>query len=151
MRKFITILFTALATMFAVSCTSCDNDAKFGIEYALTVDGKTDGDVNVDFVNGHFYIDAAANFNFDWTNVQNVPTFEGARVYNLEEALASNDVRVAKAAANVNEWLNSEIGVSEFTGHYDILLKGYVKETLTGLKFEIDRRFTNWPEPNTVE
>ena len=148
MRKFITILFTALATLFAVSCTSCnnDNDAKFGIEYAINVDGTTDAAVNVEFVSGHFYIDGASKFVFDWSNADNIVKLQNTEAYKLDEALASNDADVAKAAAQVDEWLNSEIKVGDFTGHYDIYIKGYVKETLTGLNFEIDRRITNLPE-----
>ncbi len=146
MRKFITVILVALATMFASSCTSCNKDVKFGVEYALSVNGSTDGAVDVDFVNGHFDVDGAAKFDFDWTNVDKMTKFDSDKVYNLGDALVSNDAKVAKAAADVDAWLNSEIGVSDFVGHYDLYIKGYVKETLTGLKFEVDRRITNLPE-----
>ncbi len=149
MRNFITVIFVALATMFASSCTSCNNDAKFGVEYNLAVDGTTDGAVDVMFVDGHFDIDGAAKFDFDWTNVKDSVLFESTNVYNLEKSLTSIDTRVAKTATLVDEWINSEINVTDFTGHYDLYIKGYVKETLTGLKFEVDKRITNWPDPNT--
>ena len=146
MRKFITIVLAAVTMLFAASCTSCNNDVKFGIEYDLAVNGSTDAAVSVEFVGGHFSVDGAAKFDFDWANVLKDTKFESAQALALDEALVSNDAKVAEAAARVNEWLETEVAVKDFTGHYDIYIKGYVKETLTGLKFEIDRRITNLPE-----
>jgi len=145
MRKFFTIILAAITMLFAASCTSCNNDAKFGIEYDLAVTGNTDAAVTVEFTGGHFGVDGAANFDFGWTNVTEAVNLRGVQSYVLDEALASNDARVADAAARVNEWVDGAVAVDAFTGHYDIYIKGYVKETLTGLTFEIDRRITNVP------
>lgn len=147
MRKIFTILFAALATMFAVSCTSCGNDVKFGVEYDLSVTGKTDAAVAVDFTNGHFSVDGAANLDFGYSNVETPDVLQTGQAVSLSEALASNDARVAKAAADVDEWLTSSVSVTDFVGTYDLYIKGYIKETLTGLKFEVDKRITNIP-PN---
>lgn len=145
MRKFISILLAALTIVFVASCTSCNSDAKFGIEYDLSTVGSTDAAVTVDFTNGHFNVNGAAKFDFEWSNVQNVK-FEQLAVQDLRSALNSSDTQVLEAAQRVDEWLNTAVQVNSFEGHYDIYIHGYVRETLTGLKFEIDRRITNLPE-----
>ena len=145
MKNFIIFLCLVISMFFMTSCNSCNNDVKFGIEYDLSTNGSTDAAVSVTFNGGHFTVDGAAKFDFDWTNVSPM-VFQGESVYGLDSALASNDAKVVEAAKRVDDWLNKEVYVSDFTGHYDIYVKGYVKETLTGLKFEIDRHFTNLSE-----
>ena len=135
MRKFIILLSVALA---ALSC-SCQNDS-FGFEYALNSNGATDGKVTLVFPNGEFSLDGDAGYVFTWSNADKL---RAVNTLSLEEALVSNDAKVAKAANDVNNWLESAIHVTDAEGNYDIYVKGYVKETLTGLTFSVDKHFTN--------
>lgn len=76
-------------------------------------------------------------------------------VTNEVESLVTNDAEVltldAPEAVKANEWIESYVSdvVSKNYGSsakYSIHIKGYVKETLTGLVFSIDKTFTNLPE-----
>lgn len=145
MRKFITILVAVIAMFSITSCNSCSNESKFGIQYSIATNGKTDDAVSVDFVNGHFDITGAANYNFKWaSDTTHLSTTNN--VYKLDEALKMNDIEVVNAASRANEWLEESIKVTSFTGHYLVHIEGYIMETLTGLKFEVDRTFSNYPE-----
>lgn len=55
-------------------------------------------------------------------------------------------LKLSRAAEHVNNWLEESIKVTDFSGHYDIYVKGYVMETMTQIKFSIDRHFTNITE-----
>lgn len=124
----------------AMSC-SCNDNQSFGIEYALNSNGSTDGSVTVAFPSGEFTLNGDANYVFNWTNADKKLLNAGAIF--LSDALNSNDAKIAKAANEVNTWLESAIHVTDAEGNYDVYVKGYVKETLTGLTFEIDKHFTN--------
>jgi len=149
MRKLFVTLAVVIGMLAIASCTSCSNDdAKFGIEYALNSEGKTDGSFTLHVAIADFTITGDAEYNFDLSSkkVKDLLTKSGAK--SLEEALNSNDAKELEAANKVNSWLDEMIKVTEVDGHYDIYVRGYVMETLTGLKFEIDKHYTNYPEPN---
>ena len=149
MRKFITFVLATLTVLFVASCTSCKNEdgsSKFGIEYSLSVDGNTDGAVDVTFAGGYFNIDGASNFDFAWTNAEKATKLEAGKAYGLDSALAMKDATVSEAATRANDWLEENVGVKDFSGHYKIHIKGYIKETLTGLMFEVDRELSNQEE-----
>lgn len=140
MRKFLIVLSVVAMAFAAMSC-SCDDNASFGIEYALNSNGNTDGSVTVTFPSGEFTLNGDASYVFDWSNADK--KLFGAEAIFLDDALNSKDAKMAKAANKVSAWLESAINVTDAEGNYDVYVKGYVKETLTGLTFEIDRHFTN--------
>lgn len=146
MRKFIFVLAMMVALAFLPSCTSCNNNGEgFGIQYSLQSNGTTDGFVQVDFVNGGFKVTGDADYDFNWSN--ETPAFQSANnVMVLSEALQCKDAKTVQAAEHVNNWLEESIKVTDFSGHYDIYVKGYVMETMTQIKFSIDRHFTNITE-----
>ena len=144
MRKFISFISVA----FLVVCTACTNDTPWGIEYALNSNGKTDASVCVTFPNGNFDIDGAADYQFNWSSspADTNKVFNLGAARSLDESLTCNDMKVVQAAEFVNTWFEEFIKVSSFEGHYDIYVKGYIKETKTQITFSIDRHFTNIPE-----
>lgn len=146
MRKFIFALAMMVALAFLPSCNSCTNNGEgFGIQYALESNGTTDGFVQVAFVNGGFKVTGDASYDFNWSN--ETPALQKANnVVVLSEALKCGDIKTVQAAEYVNNWLEESIKVTDFSGHYDIYVKGYVMETMTQIKFSIDRHFTNIPE-----
>lgn len=145
MKKFILIAVAALAMLATFSACSCsNNDAPWGVEYALQSDGKTDASVTAQFFNANMSLNGDADYVFDWTNSPVALRSESALV--LADALTSNDAQTVKAAEYVNGWLDEWFKVVSFEGHYDIYIKGYVKETKTQITFSIDRHFTNIPE-----
>ena len=121
----------------AISC-SCDNKS-FGIEYSLNSDGVTDGSVTLAIPNGEFSLKGDASYQFAWSNTKLLT----AESLPLDESLVAKDAKVSKAANDVNNWLESAIQVIDADGDYDIYVQGYVKETLTGLTFSVDKHFTN--------
>ena len=139
MRK----LFIVLSVV-AMTVASCTGDKTFGFEYALNSDGTTDGSVALVFPNGEFSIKGDAGYDFAWTNVDKELLFGEA--LSLEEAVEANDEKVAKAANEVNNWLESAIHVTDAQGNYDVYVTGFVRETLTGLTFSVDKHFTNKQE-----
>lgn len=145
MRKIFTIFVAIIAALSITACNSCSNNSKFGIQYSIATNGKTDDAVSVDFVNGHFDINGAANYNFNWAS-DTTRLFTTNEVYLLDDALKTNDEKVAEAAVRANDWLEKSIKVTSFTGHYCVHIEGYIMETLTGIKFEVDRTFSNYPE-----
>lgn len=131
------------AAMFC--CVAC-NDAPWGVEYSLSSNGKTDGNVEVAFVNGDFYVAGDANYQFAWSNAPADKVFGAAPVKPLNEALGCEDPKILQAAEYVNSWLDEAVKVVDYAGHYDVYVKGYVKETKTQITFSIDRHFTNIEE-----
>lgn len=125
-------------------CNSCSSDVHFGIEYSLQSNGTANGDVAVTFEGGSFSINGDAKYTFSWENT--ILLTKANNVVSLEQALVSKYARIADTAKKVDDWLNSSINVTAAGGTYDLYVKGYVKETATGLTFEIDRHFTNIPE-----
>ena len=149
MKKFF-ILLIAAVSFTAAGCSSCSNDdAAWGIEYALQSDGKTDATVTLMIFNGQFTLNGDADYQLILNNAPKTLTATGALP--LDEALACNDAKKLEAAEYVNGWLDEWFKVIDFTGHYDIYIKGFVKETKTQITFSIDRHFTNIPEDEAID
>ena len=150
MKKFLCLIVAALLVVGLTSgCNSCSSDVHFGIEYSLQSNGTANGDVAVTFEGGSFTIDGEANYAFSWQNT--ILLTKANNAISLEQALGAKDARTADAAKKVDDWLNNSINVTAAGGTYDLYIKGYVKETATGLTFEIDRHFTNIPEEPAEE
>ena len=150
MKKFLCLMVAVLLVAgLTTGCTGCSSDVHFGIEYSLQSNGTANGDVAVTFDGGSFSIDGKADYNFAWQNTILLTKGNGALM--LDQALASKDLSTAETAKKVDDWLNKSIEVTSAGGTYDLYIKGYVKETATGLIFEIDRHFTNIPEEPAEE
>ena len=131
------------------SCSSCSGgDVGWGIEYSLQSDGQANGNVALTFDGGSFTLNGEADYAFTWSNTILLRDVGGIP---LETALASKDVRTVDAATKVNDWLDNSITFTSAGGTYDIYVKGYVRETATGLTFAIDRHFTNIPVDDSVD
>lgn len=139
MKKIIIALIMGLSLLSFQSC----KDTKIAFNYEVKINGDADGVVDIKFPGGTFGVDGKTGLRFAYSNV---PVDTTVRVYNLEKALVSNDVKVAEAAARVSESL---VSVTAASGTYYVHVKGFVKETLTGLTFEVDREFTNRPQEVT--
>ena len=145
MKKFICLLAVALLMLgLTAGCTSCSNDVQFGIEYSLQSDGQANGNVSLTFDGGSFDLNGEADYALNWSNT--ILLANQADGIPLAVALESKDMQTFEAATKVNEWLDNSIKVTSAGGTYDIYVKGYVKETATGLTFAIDRHFTNIPD-----
>lgn len=142
------ILFSIVALVailaFANGC-SCTNDGTpWGIEYSLLSDGKTDASVTMMIFNGQFSINGDADYSLVWNNAPKM--LSAVNALPLNEALACTNDKTLEAAEYVNGWLEEWFKVVDFEGHYDIYIKGYVKETKTQITFSIDKHFTNIEE-----
>lgn len=143
MKKLMLVLVAALAVL-ATGC-SCNNESSpWGVEYSLQSNGMTDASVSFAFFNGSCTLKGDADYVFDWSNAPEVLGAEKAVL--LSEGLLSKDAETLQAAEYVNGWLDEWFKVVSFEGHYDIYIKGYVKETKTQITFTIDRHFTNIEE-----
>ena len=148
MRKIIFCIAAVVAMCLAASCTQCSNDAHWGVEYSLTSNGKTDGNVKVCFPGGSFFVDGDAGYDFDWSNAKDSVALKAVVAMPLDSVLQKQmlDKDTMDAAKYVNGWLDEQVKIASFEGHYDIYVKGYVKETKTQITFSIDRHFTNVEE-----
>lgn len=138
MKKF---YFLAAILALAVSFTSCKT-AQFGVAYAVTVVGDGDGQVDVSFPQGRFAMDGTAGIDLRVSNDTNVLT---APVTCKAFVLNENDPQHLKALRLCNDFMEQEFVVNETEagGTYDILIKGFVRETLTGIGFEVEKHLTN--------
>ena len=141
MKKF---LFAVVAALAVLATSGCDDNAPWGVEYSLNSTGKTDASVTLAVFNGSIAVNGDADYVMDWNNAPKLLGSEKAVV--LSDALCSNDAKTLQAAEYVNGWLDEWFKVVSFDGHYDIYIKGYVKETKTQITFSVDRHFTNIEE-----
>lgn len=130
--------------MCAASCTSCSNGVQFGIEYSLQSDGMANGNVALTFDGGSFDLNGDASYALNWQNTIKLSDVMNAP--NLDTAKAAKDPTTAATAEKVDSWLEDNFRVSSAGGTYDIYIKGYIKETATGLTFQVDKHFTNIPQ-----
>ena len=150
MKKFICMLAVAILMIGATaSCTSCNKDVNWGIEYSLQSDGMANGNVVLTFDGGSFTLDGQANYIFEWHNTVFLNATRASLP--LDEGLEAEDADTVAAAQKVESWLNDFITVTSAGGTYDIYVKGYVKETATGITFAIDRHFTNMSADETID
>lgn len=141
MKKF---LFAVVAALAVLATSGCDDNAPWGVEYSLKSTGKTDASVTLAVFNGSIVVNGDADYVMDWNNAPKLLGAEKAVV--LSDALCSNDEKTLQAAEYVNGWLDEWFKVVSFEGHYDIYIKGYVKEKKTQITFSVDRHFTNIEE-----
>ena len=130
MRK---ILFT-LCMCFAL----CSCHSQFGIAYGVKLQGDSNGQVQVTFPEGTFAMDGNATIALqvgDSLPLGNVTT----KAYILEHGTAKEIAALQAVSDSVTYQFNANAA----SGTYNLWLYGYVKETLTGLIFEIDRHWTN--------
>lgn len=145
MKKIFYLL--CMAMVMLVGFNSCDKDKpelKPGFEYSLQSNGEVEGIVDLQFPNGHFDANGVATLDFAWSNVELLVTRD-QQVYQLEDALNLRDTKVQSAAQDVNKWLGEQFNVTSTEGYYYIAINGYVKETLTGFVFNINKEWTNRP------
>ena len=145
MKKILFSLVAVLGVLATLVSCSCNNeDTPWGVEYSLNSDGKTDASVTLAVFNGSVSLNGDADYVLHWNNAPKLLGAEKAVV--LSDALCSNDAKTLQAAEYVNGWLDEWFKVVSFEGHYDIYIKGYVKETKTQITFSVDRHFTNIEE-----
>lgn len=149
MRKIFLVIVIAIMSLTIASCSSCSNsNSQFNIEYSLNSEGKTDGAFTLHVVAADFTVTGNAEYKFDLTSKKFQEVLTKGEVKSLDKALESEDSRESTVANKINDWLNEMVKVTEADGHYDIYVRGYAMETLTGLRFEIDKHFTNYPDPD---
>ena len=139
MRK---ILFAML-----IACTAlCSCNTQFGLAYGVKLTGDGDGQFEVTFPQGSYSMDGTAAIDL---NVGDTIPFFGQKVTTKAEVIERGDAKQLAALRAVNDSVALQFNATEGSGTYDLWLHGFVKETGTGLIFEIDRHFTNRP-PNAA-
>ena len=129
------ILFACLAAMLMCSCGQ-----QFGLAYGVSLSGVGDGKFDVAWPQGSFAMDGTAAIDFVIGD-----TIPFGTVTTKADVLAKGDKKELAALRMVNDSIARQFGVTDGEGTYDFWLHGFVKETGTGLVFEIDRHFTNVP------
>lgn len=126
MKQFIMICFGALMLLSLSSCKDVKPEFSFELNLKGDVQAVVSGDFDV--------------------NVCNVQTdsLQLQAFFNADQALALS----APEGENANAWLdkyieNNVLKYLEPNAVYDIYIKGYIKEKLTGLNFSVDKRITN--------
>ena len=131
MKKFFSAIFAVISLLLGVcSCKSVKPEFNFDLYITGGVyDAPTniDGDFDVNVCNDNTIIEAIS--------LKNAP---------IKSILEQEGVAA-------NGWLDDYIKknvLSYFSANttYDVYVNGYVKETLKGLTFSVDKRFTNKPE-----
>jgi hypothetical protein len=127
------ILFACLAAMLMCSCGQ-----QFGLAYGVSLSGVGDGKFDVTFPQGSFAMDGTAAIDFVIGD-----TIPFGTVTTKAEVLQSGDAKQRAALKAVNDSIAQQFGATGGDGTYDLWIHGFVKETGTGLIFEIDRHLTN--------
>ena len=130
MRK---ILFT-LCMCFAL----CSCHSQFGIAYGVKLHGDGDGQVQVTFPEGSYAMDGKAAI-----ALQIGDSLPLGKVTTKAYVLQHGSARELAALQAVSDSVTYQFDATAADGTYDLYLYGFVKETLTGLIFEIDRHWTN--------
>lgn len=135
------LLFFFMLMLSMVMVTSCAG-AKFGVQYAVVVAGDGDGNVDVTFPQGRFAMDGDAAVDL---RVSNDSTVINQPVLTKEYVLTKGTAKEKKALELCNEFMSDNFNTAETEagGTYDLLIKGYVRETLTGVGFEVEKHLTN--------
>ena len=134
MKKFVFLIMACVAMLMA----SCDT--QFGIAYGVSLTGDGDGKFEVAFPQGTYAMDGTAVIAL---NIGDTIPFGGQTVTTKAEVIAKGDSKELEALQKVNKFVASDFSTTEGGGTYDLWLKGFIKETGTGLIFEVDRHFTN--------
>lgn len=130
MKKFLTL---ALAVALILPMLSSCKDVKPEFKFDLNLTGVVQNAPTA----------IAGDFTVAVTNAQ-------ADVFVIENGAELNDIVVDKEA---NDWLDNYIlanVIEEINDDpatiYDITVKGFVREVVSGVCFTVDKRFTNKPE-----
>jgi len=143
------MIISVITLLSAMSLTSCKEGVKPEVVYNMNITGDTDGAVDVVFPNGSLALDGAAKVAFVFSNdtTQTIYSYlnDGNKLYTEKDIINSNNPEQIQALLRVNEYVDNNFGVTatEAVGHYDVYVKGYVKETLTGFVIAVNRRWTN--------
>jgi len=140
------VCLTLLCTLFS-SCNKCSGNANNyvdKIQYSLTIDGQTDGLVDVTYKTIEFQANGTADLKFKTHSSDSLLQALKSDM-NLDKALISNNKLYQEAASRVATDLDEFRVTSGADGHYYIHITGFAKEPITGLVFAIDRTFTNNP------
>jgi len=128
--------------MFAMQ--SCKE--QFGFTYSLTTTGDAVGNVQFNFPVGHVALNGDADVDVLVSNVADSTVFGAVNegeVLALGAALESEDAKVVAEATAVDAWLTQNFSATTAGGDYYVHVVGYVRETVTGVTFSVDRVFTN--------
>lgn len=129
------LLFAIIACLALCSCNT-----QFGIAYGVKLTGDGDGQVEVTFPQGQYAMDGTATI---YLNVGDTMPFFGKKVTTKAEVIKHGSAKQIAALKAANDSVATQFNATAGTGTYDLWVKGFVKETGTGLIFEIDRHFTN--------
>jgi len=144
MKKII-MMGVALVT-FMMGMVSCDK-TKQSFVYDIAVEGKADGMVDIMFPNGTFYVDGDTNLKFTYSNnmKDGLKTMDMMNVLTEKGIMECGDEEKVGALNRVNTMIDNEFKIMDTStdAHYDLRLKGYVKESITGFVIYIDRHWTN--------
>lgn len=136
MKKLFFLAIVAMALF-----TSC-KDQQFGFIYSLHAVGDADGNFDIKFNNGLFEGDGKTDLVFLWSNDSTgVVRFD--KPVAIQDALNSNNKQVREAALATQDWFEQKFGVAAASGTYYVSISGWVKETLTGITFSVQKTFTN--------
>jgi len=128
------ILFALFGLIMAVSCKS-----QMEFVYSADVVGDADGQVLVTFPDGRFALNGNANLSFHYSNDS---TKVESCIYTPEQVRLMGIKKAEPVLLGAEPYMDA-FNVTSAGGTYDIVIKGYVKESLTGITFQIDKRFTN--------
>ena len=133
MKKILFLLMT-------VALVLCSCGTQFGLAYGVSLTGDGDGKFEVTFPQGSFAMDGTAAIDL---NIGDTIPFLGQPVATKAEILKKGDAKEIEALKRVNAAAANQFKATEGDGTYDLWLHGFIKETGTGLIFEVDRHFTN--------
>jgi hypothetical protein len=125
--------------------TSCKGQAAFGVDYAAVVNGDGDGNFDVTFPQGRVAMDGTAVIDFRASNDSSIIN---GKVYTKQEVLQSGDAEKIKALEACNAYMADKFEASAASGTYDIWIKAFVRERVTGIGFEAEKHLTNRVKSN---
>lgn len=143
MKRFY-LLFMLFAALGMASLVSCDGPkTPPGIDYSLSAESITDGEVAVTFENGYFFAGGEAHV-FTKLASDYVPT---DKYVTKAEIVARGDKNELEALRLANAWMANMTVLDTLDGHYDITIHAYLHERMTGLTLKADRHWDNNAAP----
>lgn len=127
------IIFAIIACFALCSCHT-----QFGIAYGVKLTGNGDGQFEVSFPEGSYAMDGTASI-----ALQVGDSIPFGKVTTKAEVLENGNTKEIAVLKAVNDSVATQFDATAASGTYELWLKGFVKETGTGLIFEIDRHWTN--------
>lgn len=155
MKKLIVLCTVFLMTtlLMFTSCKPTTAD-KGPVEYCLSVAGATEGAVDLAYQNAVLNLDGQATLNLsiksdtiyhiaDYITAANKK--QSISVYSLDQVLTDTtlvcDKKTIEAANRLNK--TAIFDVTTTTGTYDLTIKGYIREPITGITLYVNRHLTN--------